>query len=498
MTTTKPKRISKKKLQEEADARASRGREIMMALTQLEKEKGVSLDVLISAIEEAVAQAYRKDVDRKADVRAVFDRTTGQLRMFRRYVAAEKVDEPSYEILLDVARVQRPEVEIGDVVEREEEMRDFRRISTQAASQAILQKVREAERDVALEVLEDKQDELVLGRVSRVTREDGLRVDLGNIEALLPKDEMVPFERFTINEEIRALVLEVNRRRRDGYVVLSRRHPNFVVKLFEAEIPEIRDGIIEIVQVVRAPGYRTKIVVRSNDRNVEPVGACVGPKGNRIRLVVEKLRGEKIDVIKCSEEPMEFIAYALSPAPVISVELFEEQEKAVVVVPDDSYQLALGKNNVNVRLAEDLTGWNIEVQKASGRQRKNLEAVRLVSEAPSAEVGGLPVAELGLPEDLAAILVDGGADTLRELLNFSWDELSDNPRLTLPRRYLLAEMLKANGLSPVSTEDLSGAEAEMAAMDEAAEYQAALKNYQEKATQLAIGAAALAPEGAGE
>ncbi|SEH14346.1 transcription termination factor NusA [Thermoleophilum album] len=360
-------------------------REIAEAVRALAKEKGISADRLKAAVEDALLSAYKKTPGAAKYARVDFDLEQGEFRVYE-LVVPEDVER---ELLEQIER-ERPEPEIdpetgerrepepveidverllaehGDRIEqRDVTPRDFGRIAAQTAKQVILQRIREAERDMTYEEFQDRVGELVTGIVQQSDNRYTLVQLRDRVEALLPRSEQVPGERYDHGQRLKAVIIDVSAQAKGPSIILSRRSPDLIRKLFELEVPEIADGLVEIVGVAREPGYRSKIAVVSHAPGVDPVGACVGPRGSRVRMVVSELRGEKIDIIPYNEEPARFIAKALSPARVREVLVDDEARQATVIVPDDQLSLAIGKEGLNARLAARLTGWRIDIRSES-------------------------------------------------------------------------------------------------------------------------------------
>jgi N utilization substance protein A len=349
--------------------------ELIRALEQLEEERGISKAVLLEAVESALVSAYKKNFGGTGqNVRVEVDPKTGEIRVFSVKTVVERVQDPATELSLEEMRKEDPTAEVGDVVEEEITPRDFGRIAAQAAKQVVVQRIREAEREMIKREFEEREKQVVTGIVQRVEK-GTVYVDLGRIEGVLSKTEQIPRESYRQGERIKVYVMEVRDTPRGPQIHVSRAHPGLVRALFEQEVPEIREGIVVIQNVAREPGARTKIAVYSRDRNVDPVGACVGPKGTRVQAVVDELRGEKVDIVPWSPDPAQFVASALQPAKVVRVEIDEDTKTARVVVPDNQLSLAIGREGQNARLAAKLTGWRIDIKSES--QVREQEAAKL-------------------------------------------------------------------------------------------------------------------------
>lgn len=338
-------------------------KEIIEALRQIEKEKGVSFDTLVGALEDALHSAYKKTPDAVDHAKVEIDPVTGEIRVFH-LIFPEHVDvealrvlnEEGEEIGLDLSGVDESEIERHEVTPD-----NFGRIAAQTAKQVILQRIREAERDLMYEEYVDRVGELVTGVVQQSDNRYTL-VELGRVEALLPRSEQIDGERYEHGARIKAVIIKVQNSTKGPQVILSRRSDELVRKLFELEVPEIADGLVEIRNVAREPGFRCKIAVVSHADGVDPVGACVGPRGSRVRMVVSELRGERIDIIQYHDDAARYVAKALSPARVREVIVDDEDRSATIIVPDDQLSLAIGKEGQNARLASKLTGWRIDIK----------------------------------------------------------------------------------------------------------------------------------------
>lgn len=338
--------------------------DLVGALEEIARDRGVSKETLIEALEAALISAYRRHYGTSENVVVRLDRDSGRVRVFVQKRVVESVEDPDQEVSLAEAREIHPGYEVGDVVEREVELKEFGRIAAQTAKQVVVQRIREAERDLIYDEYIQREGDIVTGIVQRVQGRH-VFVDLGRIESVLLPSEQIPGEFYRPGDRIKVLIVEVKKTNKGPQVVISRSHPNLVKRLFELEVPEIHDGVVEIVGIAREGGGRTKIAVTSRDEKVDPVGACVGQKGMRVQAVVSELHGEKIDIIKWSKDPVEFITNALSPARVTEVQIDEEEKAARVIVPDHQLSLAIGRAGQNARLAAKLTGWRIDIKSES-------------------------------------------------------------------------------------------------------------------------------------
>ena len=347
------------------------GAEFFAAVAQLEAERGIPKGYMMEKITQALVSAYKRDHEDVGDNLVVdANEETGQVRMFIRKDVVETVDNPGSEISLEEAREKLPRAQLGDVVSIEVKTRNFGRIAAQTARQVIIQGIREAERGMVYDEFTSKEHEIITGLVTRIDPKNGaasLRITSGSefTDAFLAPAEQVRGETIREGDRLKVYVVEVRRSTRGPQVLISRTHPGLVKRLFELEVPEIYDGTVEIKSIAREAGSRTKLAVWSEEPNVDPIGACVGPRGGRVNTIVEELKGEKVDIIKWSEDPAEYIAAALAPADVLSVDVFEEGKSCRVVVPDDQLSLAIGKEGQNARLAAKLTGWKIDIKPES-------------------------------------------------------------------------------------------------------------------------------------
>ncbi|MBQ3114939.1 MAG: transcription termination/antitermination protein NusA [Clostridia bacterium] len=331
-------------------------------LEQFEKEKGISRDVLIEALEQALVSAYKKNYGSNKNVRVEIDRKTGSMNVFIRKDIVAEVNVPDCEISVKEAKKINPKFEEGDVFEEQTVPQTFGRIAAQTARQVVTQRIREAERSMVYNEFSDKVNNIVSGIVQRVERKS-IMINFGNVEAMLMPQEQVETDNYRPNQRIKVYVVEVQKTTKGPQIVISRTHSGLVRKLFELEVPEIQSGVVAIKSISREAGSRTKIAVYSTDENVDPIGACVGSKGTRVQNIVDELNGEKIDIIKYSENPAEYIAAALAPADVESVTVDEENKICTAVVAKSQLSLAIGKEGQNVRLAAKLTGWKIDIIK---------------------------------------------------------------------------------------------------------------------------------------
>lgn len=337
-------------------------KEFFDALEELSIEKGINKDYLLDAIENALVTAYKRNFNSSENVKIVVDEDNAVIKVYSLKEVVEEVFDPAIEIDLTSARKVNKKAKLEDIVEIEITPKDFGRISAQTAKQVIVQKIREAEREIVFSEYSDRQGEIVSGIVQKVDK-NVIIVDLGRLEGVMTLNEQIPGEIYEVNDRIKAYVLEVQKSNKGvPQMLISRTHPGFVRRLLELEIPEIYEGLIEIKNIVREPGSRTKIAVYSTDPNIDPVGSCVGPRGTRIQNILNELKNEKIDVVEWSEDPIQYIASALSPATVLAVDIDEVNMASKVVVPDTQLSLAIGKDGQNARLSAKLTGWKIDIK----------------------------------------------------------------------------------------------------------------------------------------
>ena len=376
--------------------------EFLEALDDLEREKHMSKDMLIEAIESALVSAYKKNYGTSQNVRVDIDRQTGDINVFMRRDIVEEVEDPFSQASLEEAQEIDPEYEIGDVIEYMVTPRDFGRIAAQTAKQVVIQRIRETERGMIYEDYITRQTEVVTGIVQRISN-GTVFVNMGRAEGILSANEQIPGERYRVGERLKVYVMDVKRSTKGPQVFLSRTHPGLVKRLFELEVPEIQEGVVEIKSVAREAGSRSKIAVCTYDENVDPVGSCVGPRGQRVQAVVDELSGEKIDIINWSDDPGRMISAALSPANVEMVLINEDpaEKSALVVVPDYQLSLAIGKEGQNVRLAARLCGWKIDI-KSHSKWEEMVKAAAAEKEAQEAAEAEAEAEEEDVPAELSA------------------------------------------------------------------------------------------------
>lgn len=392
-------------------------REVLLLVDALAREKNVDKEIVFGALEAALASATKKRfTDEEADVRVSIDRNTGEYESFRCWEVMddENFETPELHIKLEEAQKIDPNYQLGEFVEQPLESIDFGRIGAQAAKQVIFQKIRDAEREQILADFMGRSEHLVSGTVKRVERGNAI-IEFGKIEALLPRDQMIPKENLRVGDRVRAYLLRVDRTVRGPQIVLSRITPQFLVKLFELEVPEIEEGLLEIVSAARDPGSRAKIAVRSNDPRLDPIGTCVGMRGSRVQGVTNELAGERVDIVLWSEDPATSVINALAPAEVTSIVVDEDRHSMDVVVEEENLAQAIGRGGQNVRLASELTGWEINLMTVEESSQKN--------EQEFAKVRDLFIAKLDVDEEVADILVREGFNTLEEVAYVPLEEM---------------------------------------------------------------------------
>lgn len=345
--------------------------EFIEALDQIEKEKGISKDILFDALEAALISAYKKNYGSAQNVSIEIASETGEVKVFAKKEVTDEVKDPLLQIDIIDAKVYNPVAKIGDVISIEVTPKKFGRIAAQTAKQVVMQRIREAERNIIYEEFSGRETDIVNGIVQRFDKKNVI-IDLGKIEVILPPNEQIATELYTQGNRIKVYILEVKKTTKGPQITVSRSHPGLVKRLFELEVPEVYDGVVEIKGIAREAGSRTKIAVHSNDENVDPVGACVGPKGARVQAVVEELMGEKIDIIKWDKDIEKYILNALSPAQVLKVEIEENNKIARVIVDEDQLSLAIGKEGQNARLAAKLTGWKIDIKSKDDLEKQGI------------------------------------------------------------------------------------------------------------------------------
>lgn len=390
--------------------------ELLLVADAVAREKAISREEILEAMEQAIQKAGRAKYGHEKDIRAIIDRKTGEVRLSRWTEVVEEVENEASQIPYKIALKIQPDIKVGEYLIDPLPPIDFGRIAAQTAKQVIVQRVRECERNRQYEDFKDRIGEIVNGTVKR-TEYGNLLVEIGSVEALLRRDELIPRENFRNSERVRAYICDVRKEPRGPQIFLSRTHPAFLAKLFAQEVPEIYDGIIEIKAVARDPGSRAKMAVISKDSTIDPVGACVGVRGSRVQAVVQELQGEKIDIIPWSGQAATFVVNALAPAEVTKVVMDEEAGRVEVVVPDDQLSLAIGRRGQNVRLASQLTRWDIDILTETEESDRRQEEFRRRS-AIFAE-------ELDVDDVIAGLLVTEGFHTIEELAFADPQELAE-------------------------------------------------------------------------
>ncbi len=336
--------------------------EFLNALDEIEKGKNISKDILLNAIDAALVSAYKRNYNTNhSNVVVNIDRESGEIKVYKQKEVVENVEDDFTQISLEEAKAISGSYELGDMVNIEEKPADFGRIAAQTAKQVVMQRIKEAERTLIYDEFSEKEHKIVTGTIQRIEKKN-IYLDIGKTEAYLAPGEQVPTEEYTFHKRLKVYVTEVKNLTKGPLVTVSRTRPGLVLKLFEEEIPEISDGIVEIKSISREPGSRTKIAVCSSDPNIDPIGSCIGARGTRVQNIVDELNGEKIDIVKYSEDPKEFITASLNPAEVVSLEVDVENKEAYVIVPDHQLSLAIGKEGQNARLAARLTGYKIDIK----------------------------------------------------------------------------------------------------------------------------------------
>jgi len=391
--------------------------ELRRIIDQVCRDKGIDKDLLIGAIKDAIRSAAKKKYGPRLEIEVEYRDETGEIEVFQYKEVVGEVTEPLQQLALEEGRKLDPECEIGDFLGIRMDAGAFGRIAAQSAKQVIMQRMKDAERDLVYDDFKDRKGEIINGIVQRLDPE-GIIVNLGRTEALLPPSEQVPREIYNKGERIRAYVLDVKRQTRGPQIILSRTHPNFLMALFAAEVPEISEGIVQVLGCAREPGSRSKIAVSSRDSDVDPVGACVGMKGARVQNIVQELRGEKIDIIPWHPDPAKFATNALSPAQVSRIILNKSIQNMEVIVPDDQLSLAIGKRGQNVRLASRLVAWKIDVKSESKYSKSLKEGYLSLLRIP------------GVGEITASLLHEGGYTSARDVAETTLEDLIQATGLT--------------------------------------------------------------------
>ncbi|MEI7970711.1 MAG: transcription termination factor NusA [Betaproteobacteria bacterium] len=435
-------------------------REILMLVDALAREKNVDKETVFGALELALASATKRRFKEEADVRVAIDRNTGEYAAFRRWqiVPEEEFVDSGIHMLLEESLVDDPTVKMGDFVEEPLEAVEFGRIGAQTAKQVILQKIRDAEREQILSDFLERKEHLVTGTIKRMERGNAI-VESGRLEAVLPRDHMIPKENLRIGDRVRAFVLKIDRSSRGPQLILSRIAPEFLVRLFELEVPEIEEGLLEIKAAARDPGSRAKIAVKSNDQRLDPIGTCVGMRGSRVQAVTQELAGERVDIVLWSPESAQFVINALMPAEVVSIVVDEDKHSMDVVVDEENLAQAIGRTGQNVRLASELTGWEINLMSETESQSRQHEETH--------RVRSLFMESLDVDEEVADILVQEGFNALEEVAYVplsemleieAFDEETVNELRSRARNALLTQAIASEERVEKMAQDLLGLE----------------------------------------
>ncbi len=431
-------------------------REILLLVDALAREKSVDKAIVFGALELALASATKKRFHDDVDVRVSIDPATGGYQSFRRWqiVADDAVESPARQIALSEARKSNSDIKLDDYVEESLEPVEFGRIGAQTAKQVILQKIRDAEREQILNDFLIRKEHLVTGVIKRMERGNAM-VESGRLEAVLPRDQMIPKENLRIGDRVRAYLWKIDRASRGPQLILSRTAPEFLVKLFELEVPELEDGLLEIKAAARDPGSRAKIAVKSNDQRIDPIGTCVGMRGSRVQAVTSELAGERVDIILWNADPAQFVINALAPAEVSSIVVDEEKHSMDIVVDEENLAQAIGRTGQNVRLASELAGWELNIMTAEESQKK--------TEEETARIRAIFMEKLDVDEEVAGILVQEGFSTLEEVayvpLNEmleieAFDEATVNELRSRARNTLLTQAIASEEKVEHDIEDL--------------------------------------------
>ena len=431
-------------------------REILLLVDALAREKNVDKETVFGALELALASATKKKFQEDVDVRAHVDRTTGDFSFFRRWqvVPDEEFEVPSRQYMLHEAREEKPDIQLGEYVEEPLSGMEVGRIGAQTAKQVILQKIRDAEREQILNDFLGRKESLVTGVIKRMERGNAL-IESGRLESVLPRDQMIPKENLRIGDRVRAYIWKIDRAARGPQLILSRTAPEFLVKLFELEVPELEDGLLEIKAAARDPGSRAKIAVHSKDARIDPIGTCVGMRGSRVQAVTSELAGERVDIILWNPDPAQFVINALAPAEVSRITVDEEKHSMDIVVEEENLAQAIGRNGQNVRLAAELTGWELNIMTLEESEKK--------TEEESTRIRSVFMDKLDVDEEVADILVQEGFSTLEEVayvpLNEmleieAFDEATVNELRSRARNALLTQAIASEEKVEHDIEDL--------------------------------------------
>jgi N utilization substance protein A len=431
-------------------------REILLLVDALSREKNVDKETVFGALELALASATKKRFQEDVDVRASVDRATGDFSFFRRWqvVPDEEFEVPSRQYMLREAREENPDIQMGDYREEPLSGLEVGRIGAQTAKQVILQKIRDAEREQILNDFLAREESLVTGVIKRMERGNAL-IESGRLESVLPRDQMIPKENLRVGDRVRALIWKIDRAARGPQLILSRTAPEFITKLFELEVPELEDGLLEIKAAARDPGSRAKIAVHSNDKRIDPIGTCVGMRGSRVQAVTSELAGERVDIVLWNPDPAQFVINALAPAEVSRITVDEEKHSMDIVVEEENLAQAIGRNGQNVRLAAELTGWELNIMTLEESEKKTVEE--------TTRIRGVFMEKLDVDQEVADILVQEGFSTLEEVAYVpltemleieSFDEATVNELRSRARNALLTQAIASEEKVEHDIEDL--------------------------------------------
>ncbi len=435
-------------------------REILLLVDALAREKNVGRDIVLAALERALESATKKQFREDADVHVAIDQETGSYQSFRRWqvVEIDIVEDPARQISLSEAQKLNDQIQLEEFIEEQLEPIEFGRIGAQAAKQVIFQKIRDAEREQILNDFLERKEYMVTGTIKRMERGNAI-IESGKVEAALPREQMIPKENLRIGDRVRAYLLKVDRTARGPQLILSRIVPDFLMQLFELEVPEIEEGLLDVKSAARDPGSRAKIAVHSNDQRIDPIGTCVGMRGSRVQAVTSELAGERVDIILWSDDPATFVINALAPAEISSIVVDEEKHCMDIVVDEENLAQAIGRGGQNVRLASDLTGWELNIMSMEESLAKNEEEILLIQK--------LFMEKLDVDEEVADILAQEGFTSLEEVAYVplsemieieSLDERTVNELRTLARNMLLTEAIVSEENVENMAEDLRSLE----------------------------------------
>ena len=435
-------------------------REILLLVDALAREKNVGRDIVFSALEQALGSATKKQFREDVDIRVGIDQETGSYQSFRRWqvVEIDSVEDPARQILLSEAQKLDDQIQLEEFIEEQLEPIEFGRIGAQAAKQVIFQKIRDAEREQILNDFLERKEYMVTGAIKRMERGNAI-IESGKVEAALPREQMIPKENLRIGDRVRAYLLKVDRTARGPQLILSRIVPDFLMKLFELEVPEIEEGLLDVKSAARDPGSRAKIAVNSNDQRIDPIGTCVGMRGSRVQAVTSELAGERVDIILWSDDPATFVINALAPAEISSIVVDEEKHCMDIVVDEENLAQAIGRGGQNVRLASDLTGWELNIMSMEESLAKNEEETLVIRE--------LFMEKLDVDEEVADILAQEGFTSLEEVAYVPLSEMIEielldektvNELRTRARNMLLTEAIVSEENVENMAEDLRSLE----------------------------------------